>query len=70
VADIFEALTAARPYREGMPVEKACQMLKDDAGVAVCGESVEALEAWLGRRDYTSRIDAQLESVDRLVSEL
>jgi hypothetical protein len=45
-------------------------MLKDDAGVAVCGESVESLEAWLERRDYRSRIDAQLEGVDRLVSEL
>ncbi len=70
VADVFEALTAARPYREGMPVEKVLGILNGDAGTAVCGESVAALKTWLDRRGFATRVDAQLEAVNRLVGEL
>ena len=47
VADRYEALTAHRPYREGMGPEKAMQILWDDAGIGVCTDAVEALEAFL-----------------------
>ncbi len=32
VADAFDAMTSDRPYRDGMPIEKACQILHDGAG--------------------------------------
>lgn len=32
VADAYHALVSDRPYRKGMPVEKACAILKDGAG--------------------------------------
>ncbi len=32
VADAFDAMTSNRPYRDGMPVEKARQILADGAG--------------------------------------
>jgi HD-GYP domain-containing protein (c-di-GMP phosphodiesterase class II) len=45
VADIHEALTAHRPYREGMPVERALGILHDLEGKAVDPGAVRALEA-------------------------
>ena len=32
VADTYHALISDRPYRKGMSVEKACEILKDGAG--------------------------------------
>ena len=32
VADTYHALISDRPYRKGMPVEKACEILKEGAG--------------------------------------
>ena len=32
VADAYHALVSDRPYRKGMPIEKACAILKDGAG--------------------------------------
>ncbi len=45
VADIFDALHAKRPYRDGMPLEKVFQMLRDDAPRALDLPCVEALIA-------------------------
>lgn len=47
VADVFEALTATRPYRAGMPVEKALDIVHGDVGSAFCPEAVAGLDAWL-----------------------
>ncbi len=44
VADIYDALTAARPYREAMPLEKALAILQKDAGVALDADCVAAAE--------------------------
>jgi HD-GYP domain-containing protein (c-di-GMP phosphodiesterase class II) len=49
VADVFEAMSADRPYRAGMPVEKILGIMRDDIGAAFCGEVVEALHIVLGR---------------------
>jgi len=32
VVDAFDAMTSDRPYRKGMPVEKACQILREGSG--------------------------------------
>ncbi|WP_395088354.1 HD domain-containing phosphohydrolase [Armatimonas sp.] len=44
VADIYDALTASRPYREAMPHEKALSLLKKEAGVALDADCVAAVE--------------------------
>jgi len=43
VADVYEALTADRPYRAGMPPEKALGILQQDAGKAFDADAVSAL---------------------------
>lgn len=70
VADIFEALSAARPYRDGLPIEKIYEIMDRDAGFAICEESYAALKTWVDRRTFKSRIDDQLDAVDRLVAEI
>jgi HD-GYP domain-containing protein (c-di-GMP phosphodiesterase class II) len=70
VADVFEALSAARPYRDAMPRERVMGILQKDVGVAICPEAFAALEQWLDRRDFTSRAETQFAALDRLVQEL
>ncbi|MCC2667910.1 MAG: hypothetical protein K0Q72_381 [Armatimonadetes bacterium] len=48
VADVYEALTADRPYRKGMPEEEALGILRREAGTLLDAECVTALEASLG----------------------
>ncbi len=43
VADIFDALAADRPYRQGMPLEKVFDILRKDAPRALDGDCVQAL---------------------------
>lgn len=47
VADQFEALTATRPYREGMRPEDALALIGKDLGEGVCPISFAALEQFL-----------------------
>jgi putative nucleotidyltransferase with HDIG domain len=49
VADIFEALTAPRPYREAMPSSVALDLIRKDAGVKVCRVACEGLAAVIGK---------------------
>jgi HD-GYP domain-containing protein (c-di-GMP phosphodiesterase class II) len=50
VADVFEALTADRPYRAAMDPDQALAIMRNDAGTAFCPEHFDALEAWAGQR--------------------
>ncbi|WP_372425219.1 HD-GYP domain-containing protein [Salinarimonas chemoclinalis] len=50
VADVFDALTADRPYRAGMPVAKAFEILHADTGSALDGDCVGALARAIARR--------------------
>ncbi len=43
VADIYEALTADRPYRVGMPVEQALSILEKDRGSKLDAHAIDAL---------------------------
>jgi putative nucleotidyltransferase with HDIG domain len=45
VADIFDALHAKRPYRDGLPLERVFQILREDAPRALDLPCVEALIA-------------------------
>ncbi|MBD3670737.1 MAG: HD domain-containing protein [Gammaproteobacteria bacterium] len=48
-ADVFDALTSRRPYKEAWPVEKALDLLRDEAGHHFDPEVVEALHDALPR---------------------
>lgn len=43
VADVFEALTSARPYRVALPPAVALGLIKRDAGVSLCPIAVDGL---------------------------
>lgn len=43
VADAFDAMTSDRPYRRGMPVERALQILQNGAGAEFDSACVDAL---------------------------
>ena len=47
VADVYEAVTADRPYRQGLPRHEAVAILRKLAGTALCPSSVEALASEL-----------------------
>jgi HD-GYP domain-containing protein (c-di-GMP phosphodiesterase class II) len=47
VADVYEALTADRPYRRGLPRNEAVAILRGQSGTALCAASVEALASEL-----------------------
>jgi putative nucleotidyltransferase with HDIG domain len=49
VADIFDALTADRPYRSAMPVAKALSIMTEDVGAAIDRDCFVALKQALQR---------------------
>ena len=44
VADVYEALTAERPYRAAMPAERALEIIVADRATGLCPTAVDALE--------------------------
>ena len=48
VSDIYDALTSDRPYRAGMPQEKAMAILEKDRGTKLCPVALDALDAVRG----------------------
>ncbi|MDZ7603179.1 MAG: HD-GYP domain-containing protein [Hoeflea sp.] len=49
VADVFDALSAERPYRGAMPISKALAILDADAGTAFDPACIQALKSGLAR---------------------
>ena len=49
VADVFDALTADRPYRPAMAQEQAFAILLKDTGTAFDGDCVAALRSAVGK---------------------
>lgn len=45
VADAYHALVSDRPYRKGMPIEKACEILQEGAGIQWDSDLVRAFIA-------------------------
>jgi HD-GYP domain-containing protein (c-di-GMP phosphodiesterase class II) len=43
-ADIFDALTAERPYREALPIERTLEIMRREAGTAIDARCLAALE--------------------------
>ncbi len=50
-ADIFDALTADRPYRKAMPVSEAYAIMRKDLGTAIDPECFAALQRALARAE-------------------
>ncbi|SFH80324.1 HD-GYP domain-containing protein [Planctomicrobium piriforme] len=70
VADICEALSASRPYRDSMPWEKIESILQKDVSRAVDEECFEALQRWQVSNPVTSRSEDQAAAVDQVRSGL
>lgn len=70
VADICEALTAKRPYRDEMDWDQAQRILTKDSGTAVDPDCVDALRRWHDQHETTSRVDAQLQAVEMVATEI
>jgi HD-GYP domain-containing protein (c-di-GMP phosphodiesterase class II) len=51
VADIYEALTADRPYRAGMERGQALQIIHRERGTKLCMNAVDGLEAAVDELD-------------------
>jgi HD-GYP domain-containing protein (c-di-GMP phosphodiesterase class II) len=50
VADVAEALTAARPYRGPMSADEVLAIMRREAGTALDPRAFAACEAWLPTR--------------------
>ncbi len=53
VADMAEAMTAERPYRDTMPIEKVLSILEAEARHAICPAAVEVLREHLETGAFT-----------------
>lgn len=70
VADVWEALSARRPYRDEMPREKVIEIMQRDLGKAFCPDSFNALMSWQEKTNITPRVEAQLAEIERLLAEV
>jgi len=70
VADVCEAMSAKRPYREAMPWPQVQEILSRDVGTGVDPDCLSALERCQERSELESRVESQLAAVDRLLGEL
>ena len=46
VADVFEAITSERPYRDSMPKRLAVEIIKEERGKQLCPTCVDAFLRW------------------------
>jgi putative nucleotidyltransferase with HDIG domain len=59
VADVFEALTADRPYRGPLGPEEALAIMRRDAGVGLCSVAFAALEGWVTGPPFVATLAPQ-----------
>ncbi len=70
VADMCEALSAKRPYRDALPRERMLETLREGVGTAVCRDCVEALQRYLDRSEIIGRVNDHLDELERLMQNL
>jgi putative nucleotidyltransferase with HDIG domain len=70
VADVCEAMSAKRPYRDAMSWEQVRETLRRDAGKGVDPDCLAALERWHDAEQLPSRVESQLAEVERQLAEL
>jgi HD-GYP domain-containing protein (c-di-GMP phosphodiesterase class II) len=54
VADVYEALTAERPYRAALPAAEALGIVRAQRGTGLCPDAVDALEVAVGGAELES----------------
>jgi putative nucleotidyltransferase with HDIG domain len=69
IADICEAMSARRPYRDAMSWDQIFDILRRDRGAGVDADCLAAVERWHAETALPSRVESQLEQVERLLSE-
>jgi HD-GYP domain-containing protein (c-di-GMP phosphodiesterase class II) len=52
-ADVFDALTAYRPYRASMPISKSLAIMSESVGTAIDPDCFHALQHAMGHLDVT-----------------
>ncbi|HWB07622.1 MAG TPA: HD domain-containing phosphohydrolase [Pirellulales bacterium] len=70
VADICEAMSAKRPYRDALPWDRIRQIMAKEAGPGIDADCFAALERWIERNELATRVEVQMREVERLVAEL
>jgi putative nucleotidyltransferase with HDIG domain len=70
VADICEAMSAKRPYRDEMSWSRIHEIMSQDIGSGIDADCFAALERWNDRQGLKSRVDAQLGALDQLLAEI
>ena len=58
VADAFDAMTSDRPYRKGMPYEKAKEIVAEESGSQFCPDCVDLFMQWF--KDYQPQYNTGL----------
>jgi HD-GYP domain-containing protein (c-di-GMP phosphodiesterase class II) len=56
VADAFDAMTSSRPYRPAMPLDRACEIIRNGSGTHWDGSLVDSLMCWIDQRSSTQRV--------------
>jgi HD-GYP domain-containing protein (c-di-GMP phosphodiesterase class II) len=46
VADVYEAVTSERPYRDSMPPAVALEIIREERGRQLCPTCVDAFMRW------------------------
>jgi putative nucleotidyltransferase with HDIG domain len=70
VADICEAMSAKRPYRDAMPWDRVVELMTKEVGSGIDGECFDALQHWHDCGSMESRVEQQMREVERLLAEM
>ena len=68
VADVTEAMSAHRPYRNAMAWEQIHEILTEDSGSGVDPQCLRAFQRWHDRVGLQSRVEAQLCEVEHTLA--
>jgi putative nucleotidyltransferase with HDIG domain len=68
IADICEAMSARRPYRDAMSWERIEDILSRDVGRGVDADCFAALQRWQEASSLPSRVEEQMAQVERLLA--
>jgi len=60
MADLYEAVTSERPYRDSMPRQVALQIITDERGKQLCPTCVDAFMKWYDRTGGTVELPEEL----------
>jgi putative nucleotidyltransferase with HDIG domain len=70
VADMFEAMSAQRPYRDAMPWDEIESILRGEIGKGIDGACVDALRPWRQSTGLPPRVEKQRHAVHDLYAGL